>query len=840
MAKSFSEIFQTLQDHPPINLDKDKEFYTKLNNDYKYFLPENEKAYNQFLDCYKTCSSFANNHSKHYESPQFHEPYADNHNSFLAAANAYKLLVLFGRSEIQQTLQLYDQFLDKYEGDVYGRFENVPVETRMLSNISLPRCIEYNKPHYSLNEWKEKLQEFGFDMLHYISHLSRIEQHLSKVPETVKEFKETLPVGLYRRYDENPALAKLANIYKIPESTFNLILETSLNAKYPIVDHQTLPDIVLNMSEEFVKLKTTNLKFNGKGPYTYDISVDSNFDLYENTYFVKLPETDLRSSLFRAMFDEQIGALQSLYVIIKKNTEKSFDPYNINWDNLEQDGHQIIRTHNFYVSSNGQLFIDIECFQEAKGNYCEDIIGAKLLEFFPDLEVILEKHGRYFTYYNKDELYNQHNELYQSIPIINGEKIFALHRLQITKISQIEKMLSLDIEYLSSIATTWSLNLLLPFIIDQCNSSEEIKSLHSEITAFKETNPARYESILKYINDVSLISSLQYHHIKDLPDETIDFFATLKNIPAYISLPELLENTQNPAEVKHKFLKLFITGMFQDPDLTSKIDQLSAEDVNNLCQILNSSEFRLFDIMDFIDLDSEVIEQLTSELSILLYVNGINYKSLLEGNPNVLTIKQNIISSAVRIMIDECNYVQNLSIDLYQAIAHFSSKQVDYLMQKKLNDENYNIQVFVKLVEFMAHNPNADASMIQRHELEIQYILRHQQNFKEGLFQTLSPEHIKFLQNWKANYFFKQNLGELEWVLSFGDIKLMALIVDNTHLYSRHHITPMELASFRDPFYIVERLKEDCYYIFTAKELDALDTLSHDLPFHHCESFYEQ
>ena len=808
--------------------------YSNINNEYKYFAPDNAEAYGQFLEIYKTCSHFAQHHYTYY-GRDAHSNYALNNNSaFQASQNAYKLLTLFGQSSVEGTLKTYDTFLAAHEDSIVDEQRtHIPVETRTLFFTTLPHCLDYAKPHYNLSGWKEKFIEFGMDSIKNANHLSRIEQHLSRIPTSVKEFQEYLPVALYRRYDENPKLAKLAHIYEIDETEFNYILEIQSNSVMHYPQHESLPEITFNMTEEIAKIRDAEVEDDIDGEFTAPSESGSIDPSAEHIYFVKLPESDIRHDLFKSGYDDVPGAPQSIYVLINIGSGSSFNPRNINWDNLEQDGYEIMQAYKAYIGTNGQLFIE-QCYfgslQELDYNIrnCyEEIIGEKFLELFPDLEAILDTHRGlsgamyYHPFHQKDEMSAKYSELHMFDRANDRMKFdYDVKSLPFQNVKQIENIIALDnsLPPQQHICCAFS-----PFVIGGCSEVQEMLDLYNELLALKNSNPERYKFIEKSINNFDVGVQIPYERLKTLPDETLEFLASLKMVPTYIPLREMLDAAISPTEFKRAFLTLFFSKMSDDEESVAlKFAQLDDDVINKIAasKIFNNPALRLFNIWDFVDLEIETIKLLTSYFAAILHANGISYKSLV-ANPDILEVKKMLIISVIRAKIDTENYVHNMPINLEDVVGKCSEAQLDYIIYK---DEYYPVIDLIKLLEFIEQNPNADRSEIEMRNLEIFYEGQTQEPIEAGTFAQLSDEKKAFLQKHRPHHYhdlFGDGICSVKFFISLSP-ELMKSMFRCPSIFTTRSITPEELAGLENPVRVFDLLMEDHGSNFIGEDIQIL------------------
>lgn len=67
MTISFLELYNTTTKDLQIINEKVISLYKKLNEDYKYFAPNNNGAYQQFIEIFKVCEFFGQNQKNYYQ-----------------------------------------------------------------------------------------------------------------------------------------------------------------------------------------------------------------------------------------------------------------------------------------------------------------------------------------------------------------------------------------------------------------------------------------------------------------------------------------------------------------------------------------------------------------------------------------------------------------------------------------------------------------------------------------------------------------------------------------------------------------------------------------------------
>ncbi|MGV2432983.1 MAG UNVERIFIED_CONTAM: hypothetical protein LVQ98_06810 [Rickettsiaceae bacterium] len=357
-------------------------YFTFHNSKYKYFLPDDDYSFRLFYDIYRTyhavleISRYRNN--------------VDYEESLLL----YKILVLFGKDNIENTLASFDNFQHQYtlKGDDINTFLY-----NNYYNIDLPICTEYAKPYYNFLAWKAKLPEFGYKVLEHFTDLSKIEKHLGKIPDTYQEFEEALPKALYKRAGEDLGAAKILVTLGAQEINFNIALDRQKQGKYTSSD-ANFPNIVIDIAEEARKKwkpqpKTdgTGVEFRLENGYTHDIK--ENLDEFNNKYYIKLPASDpryniLRDFPFNNLVHPSSPESYSTYILIKTRGDATFDP-SMDWDELTSGKYELLDIFSLYNGPNGNTYIARPHIGENE-SYANYLIMDKILEIMPNLDLIME------------------------------------------------------------------------------------------------------------------------------------------------------------------------------------------------------------------------------------------------------------------------------------------------------------------------------------------------------------------------------------------------------------------------------------------------------------------
>jgi hypothetical protein len=799
MAIKFSELLKTKGSSMPLNIAQAQKFFQALNNEYKYFMPDNTQHFEQFAEIFKICNYFARHHSDYYNQ------LANNYNDFLTAKNAYKMLILFGKATLDDTLNTFDQFIQKhYDEDIlYGSYD-VPVETNVLIKIDLLRCSEYGRPPYNLEGWRALLEELGSEITENMDCLSMVESFCDGVPQNADQFYQAMIPAQYTRYRENPELAKLASKYEILEIGFNRALANMKSNSH--VKTEVSQRIALDMAAEFAKLPAAKQSHD-----YYRVKKDGRANLgsdMESAYFIELPKDNIRYNLFSANPNDDISEL--LCVMISKNPEKDLDLQNIDWDNLDSDGHEIVSSYSFYRGPGNILFVDHHFFQNIHGEHgwsFSKIIGRHILERFPGAEVVIDVNNRgdkgasFWPFYNYGL----------------DEKSHGYFDMVIVLPSSYVQLKSLEQEYISRIKLQDAFFLLSPFVLGVCSDKASILAVHAEIEELKKDNAQRYELLSKCIRNVPVAFHVSYDKLKTLPNETLKFLSSIYRLPADLPLKEIVDNAQDLSELKREFLKHFFISI--NPTYAEDFNSFDDVIINNFidAKIYNHNTFGPFNLMDFIGMDSKKIQLLVSEYMRMIYERGYaECRGFLYEN--ITEVKAKIISFLLDIGKPK-EYYGKFS----KAVLRMSEEQIDYLMYS-LSDGEPGRVGFTKMIEFMLQNPEASRKDIDLYDFKLALELRADQYLGDISFSDLSKEQISMLKE-AIDGPHRLESFSIGFLLSLKP-ELARFIVSNLYSYGHYKIDPEDLAKFNDPGKVVKLYQK---YGAEFLTLDMIDRIGIDV-----------
>ncbi|ASQ47087.1 hypothetical protein [Legionella clemsonensis] len=306
--------------------DKLQEVFKDKNGFYGYFATDDLEAFHKFSVVYKflqLASNYVN---------------CDNSNQLELYECAYKTLVCFGGLEDQTELKM----LERIEEFLLTK------QASQTANKSIPALMDLQigkKNGIHFKEWTQFIEKYDLKSIAFFKRAHDIEEKLKRAPETLVEAFEALAQTDYRRYWEDPELAKVCEQYNVPETVFNRCLDLEINKLWKAKDN--LPDIIINGSDPEIN--------------------------HSGYYLVKLPIKDPRSLILGYITNDcqSIGSkgepcvldgisseYNGFYVMLKKKTsQKEVSPLlqdkTINYENFE-----IVGQGYAWLSMSGNLTID--------------------------------------------------------------------------------------------------------------------------------------------------------------------------------------------------------------------------------------------------------------------------------------------------------------------------------------------------------------------------------------------------------------------------------------------------------------------------------------------------
>ena len=722
--------------------------FKALNDKYKYFTPDDEAAKQLYKDCYKAALAI---------NP------ADR--SALSAANAYTIMVFFGAGNIKDTLAGFDIVADQQE-DLSG----------FCKAIQLPICIDYGRTSFNLDIWKARLPLLGTDVLKFGNHLSRIEEMADVAPCSSVEFQEILPRALFARYDENPELAKLVMIYEPKEVFFNGMLESMKRAH--VNQSEVLPDIAVNV------------KLSGG----------------EDTYFVKLPEADLRYQIFTMKDDSMFytaPAKHGFYVLIVP--EEGFDPENIDWVNLEKQGHKIVHVYHALVGPENDLRIDV-CPINARCDFAghafrKDILDSvcpKIVESMPEIGVISDSdwfsrsrfsfgdksvEKPYFTnggiFYISEELSELKEAMLRSV---------GFNTYSVIKVDQAKKLLELENGCLHDV---WQASdhhrpldyrsaYVSQFVVGDCENVEQIRTRHAALEALRESNVIKFHLLLWAANNISASSAVRYGDLCNLSEEILDFLSSYVTQQAYkrlIKINELLQDAHNVIDIKRNILKIYVEKILMEEAFLEKIDDLPEDKLDILISQHAATIYHMgfVKLLDIYELDSKILETVLSGNALILYVDGkVSLADLLHDECGVLGMKQHILGENI-LMVAK---VSNVPMLEFGPIDKLSEQQVDFLMTKRSNNlMTSNVDAYLQLIlDIYKHGD--DSHYMEARRLELNIIAESGQQVAEGFLVNLDQHKFDFISSkYGLLRMMRSGYADVEQLVTLEDEKLEELDV---------------------------------------------------------------
>lgn len=336
--------------------DKLQGVFKEINSLYGYFVPDDLKAFEQFSVVYKFLQ-LASNYIN-----------CDNSAQLELYECAYKTLVCLGSfkdpTELKMLERIEQYFLSK--------------QASSLANKSIPSIMDLQigkKDGIHFEEWTQFIQKYGVKSLIFFKRAQDIEQILRRVPQTSAEAFDALAQVDYKRYREDPELAKVCEQYTVPEAVFNRCLDLEVKKLWKTKDN--LPNVVVNGSDPEI----------GQSAY----------------YLVKLPIGDPRALILGYITNDcqSIGSKgetcvldgissehDGFYVMLKKKeSQKNVSPF-LQDNTIDYDHFEIVGQGYAWISMSGNLTID--SWENARQK--DDEIAVAMLGKFSQM-VISESKG---------------------------------------------------------------------------------------------------------------------------------------------------------------------------------------------------------------------------------------------------------------------------------------------------------------------------------------------------------------------------------------------------------------------------------------------------------------
>ncbi|HHF7367367.1 TPA: hypothetical protein ACPSKY_002498 [Legionella bozemanae] len=335
--------------------DKLREVFKEKNDLYGYFAPNDLQAFQRFSAIYKLlqlASTYIN---------------CDNSKPEELYECAYKALVCFGNLKNQTDLTMLES-IEKFL---------LTKQASQAANKSLPSLMDLqigkkNGIHYE--EWTQFIQKHGIKALKFFKRAQDIEDKLKRVPATLAEAFDALAQADYKRYSEDPELAKVCEQYNVPETVFNRCLDLDLKKIWKTKDN--LPDIIVNGADP---------EINQSG-----------------YYLVKLPIKDPRSLILGYITNDcqSIGSKgepcvldgissehDGFYVMLKKKDPKKEASPLLHDKTIDYDNFEIVGQGYAWLTMSGNLTID--SWENARQK--DDEVAVAMLKKFSQMAISQSK-----------------------------------------------------------------------------------------------------------------------------------------------------------------------------------------------------------------------------------------------------------------------------------------------------------------------------------------------------------------------------------------------------------------------------------------------------------------
>jgi hypothetical protein len=396
------------------------------------------------------------------------------------------------------------------------------------------------------------------------------------------------------------------------------------------------------------------------------------------------------------------------YVLIKaKNKGAGFDPYNIDWDNFEESGHEIVGMGYIWRGKAENLTVDSWENLQAQGN---DEIMFKALEKFgekvttidPSISrVTIGKGGK-----TPESIKHMRNAYTESIMegFLYGDtfeqaEIFVSKRL---KDAREELRQRTGIKDQSHIISTKQATLLLslsdtklqflgagyisftnPYTILKCKSKWEVQALFQDLVQIKLQHPYKFKKLTsKKAMAAYKTGMITLQDLKDLDVRKIKILVSDQALVAYEESDHI--TIQNLRDLDAEKIKELISDLAVAAYETGivTIQDLKDLDIKKIkllvsYQAVAAYETGMVTFQDLKDLDIEMIDLLTSYKAIVAYdTEKITAQDLLSAD--IIDIKRNILKA----------YAEHICSEAQNSLGYISGlidiEKLDLLLSKQV------------------------------------------------------------------------------------------------------------------------------------------------------------
>ncbi len=726
ILKEFQELEMRFLYFPKLKANKTPDHITKL-----------------YLACYKFCEYHA----------VFQE---DTYSHSEMGKRAYNMMVLFGKGGIHNILTELNNFVNNHLED-----SKKPTHDILMYNIPKHGMVfQGQNPPFDLKFWKENFIHIGVNAIKYFSDVEIIESTVKRdidsgmrvdavgaVPTTREYFDDVFSRAEYGRKKENPYLAELYRTLKIGQSTFNAALDFLAVKTEKTADN--IPEVSINI---------------GKG-----------------YYLVKIPHNDPRALVLGhitnccqsidGVTSQQVKdgvqlANNGFYGFLK--TAKNFNPKEIDWANLEKNGHTIIGTSYAWRSLTGALVLDsLEVLTSFRSslNLRETLrqFGEAVSQADPTIErVMIGGSG-----------YGQTNE------------VLAANNLRLGVQEEEQTEASAEAETEDSHKTNMS---MVSFVREKMIEGEQCEDSEKQYEAWVSNNISSIRAKLKPYTkvDTSSFTASQIADILAYKDEdTIKALSLEESLKAY-SRGFTIQTLAPYGQCSDKILFLTSDNAFKlyDGKYTT-LERLGSFDTLKIEALSSDNAFKLYDgkYIDFEDLaqieSAKVILALTIYEAVEAIRDGYKIPDLLTYSADV-DLMSILISSSAR--------------DLYKAgytnieeLSKFSCEKIKILT-------DYRAENIYKT----GYASFAEIAQIENLEV-LKTILQIRQDFFEGKYCSLKTlveiPREKMSALTEDDTIYKSKFTTVEELMKFSERKIYAL-KSGVRLYEGGHTTVEKLAKF--------------------------------------------
>lgn len=309
--------------------------FEEQNRNFKYYLPgASSKQVELYVACYNSFKQYLLENNVKRE---------------VKDSYIYKMMFLFQTDDLDPELTLtnFDKFVNTYINNLSSL--EAFLSEKHINEFYFPQNLEYANFRYDVTAMRAVLPRIGYTLLKNLENLEKIQKANGGVfPQEIAIFKNAALKAKFPNAEQNMKLAELCNLYDGNIVQFTEMLTLMKSGVLPASHNMLIPKAIDNLPKVIVRYV--------------------NEETGSNYYLVNLPSHDFRTMMLgnitgscqtvtngdadAFIIDGITRSDNGFYIIIKKG-KKSFDPENIDWDNLEKNGHEIVFQSYTWIGRDG-------------------------------------------------------------------------------------------------------------------------------------------------------------------------------------------------------------------------------------------------------------------------------------------------------------------------------------------------------------------------------------------------------------------------------------------------------------------------------------------------------